>query len=122
MTEKRLCLECNEELLGRADQKFCSDYCRNAFNNKRRSADKKHVKGINKILAKNRDLLQQFYPGKNILLRKMDMVKKGFDFTYFTNIYTTKTGKTYYYCYEFGYTFIEEESGKVLIVKKEDYI
>ena len=30
---EKTCLECNEKLIGRADKKFCNDYCRNAFNN-----------------------------------------------------------------------------------------
>ena len=32
--EHRLCLECGDHLKGRIDKKFCSDYCRNSFNNK----------------------------------------------------------------------------------------
>jgi predicted nucleic acid-binding Zn ribbon protein len=32
--EQRVCKECGHKLSGRKDQKFCSDYCRNSFNNK----------------------------------------------------------------------------------------
>ena len=28
------CPECGDKLKGRADKKFCSDACRNAYNNK----------------------------------------------------------------------------------------
>ena len=31
--ETRSCKECDHKLSGRRDQKFCSDYCRNTFNN-----------------------------------------------------------------------------------------
>ena len=34
--EKR-CLECNDVLHGRSDKKFCSDACRNTYNNKKKS-------------------------------------------------------------------------------------
>ena len=30
----KVCPECGEKIIGRVDKKFCSDYCRNAFNNK----------------------------------------------------------------------------------------
>jgi len=122
MSEKRFCLECKEELLGRADQKFCSDYCRNAYNNSRRSEDRKHIKRINKILTKNRDLLLSLCPEKKASVIKLDLAKKGFDFNYFTNIYRTKTGKTYFYCYDYGYTVFEDNADRLLIVKKEEYV
>ncbi|HRZ33187.1 MAG TPA: DUF2116 family Zn-ribbon domain-containing protein, partial [Flavobacterium sp.] len=28
------CLECGEKIIGREDKKFCSDGCRNSYNNK----------------------------------------------------------------------------------------
>ena len=31
---KKNCLECGEAFNGRIDKKFCSDYCRNTYNNK----------------------------------------------------------------------------------------
>jgi predicted nucleic acid-binding Zn ribbon protein len=33
-TKKRYCLNCGKEVLGRAGKMFCSDICRNTFNNK----------------------------------------------------------------------------------------
>ena len=33
LMEKK-CLECESPLVGRVDKKFCSDYCRNSYNNK----------------------------------------------------------------------------------------
>jgi hypothetical protein len=30
----KVCLECGEKIVGREDKKFCSDGCRNAYNNK----------------------------------------------------------------------------------------
>src|SRR5690625_7838405 len=31
--EERKCFECEEQLRGRLDKKFCNDSCRNSFNN-----------------------------------------------------------------------------------------
>ena len=49
------------------------------------------------------------------------MESHGYNFNYFTNIYTTTKGVTYYYCYDYGYRLLEE-NGKVLLVKKLDYV
>lgn len=35
------CLECGEKIVGRADKKFCNDYCRNAYNNNLHKDSKK---------------------------------------------------------------------------------
>lgn len=58
-TPTRTCKECNQTLNGRKDQKFCSDYCRNAYNNKKNGAVNKHVRYINAILRKNRRILDE---------------------------------------------------------------
>ena len=31
---KKQCPECNDPIVGRTDKKFCSDGCRNSFNNR----------------------------------------------------------------------------------------
>ncbi|HKI87593.1 MAG TPA: hypothetical protein VKA38_01110, partial [Draconibacterium sp.] len=57
--EERKCLECGEPLRGRADQKFCNDLCRNAYNNKKLGASNKYMRKINRILKTNRMVLQE---------------------------------------------------------------
>jgi len=44
---KKKCLECNDEFIGRADKKFCSDNCRSAYNNKLNSDATNFVRNIN---------------------------------------------------------------------------
>ena len=44
----------------------------------------------------------------------------GFNFDYFTNVFTTKQNNTYRFCYEFGYLLLDGE--KVLIVKWQPYM
>ena len=34
ITMEKQCLECGDKIVGRIDKKFCSDGCRNAYNNK----------------------------------------------------------------------------------------
>lgn len=101
--EKR-CLECNDVLHGRTDKKFCSDGCRNTFNNKKKSiAGNSYVRKVNGILGRNRNIMAELNPeGKN-RVHKAKLVKKGFDFGFVTNLYKTKVGTVYYFCYDQGY-------------------
>ena len=43
---------------------------------------------------------------------------KGYNFNYFTHIYTTKTGNKYYFCYEFGYIHLENDL--LMVVKRSE--
>ena len=57
--ETRNCQECSEKLAGRKDQKFCSDYCRNTFNNRLNEDATKYIRRINNILRKSSCTSQQ---------------------------------------------------------------
>ena len=105
--EERQCLECGEVLRGRADQKFCSDLCRNAYNNRLNSDTSKYMRQINNILRKNRRILAGLNPDGKRKVSKAQLTREGFNFEYFTSIYTTKTGNVYYFVYEEGYLPLE---------------
>jgi len=117
---KPKCLNCEEEFIGRSDKKFCSDQCRNTYNNKTRSMHEKLMLDINKILRKNRMILKQFNPEGKTSIRKEYLIKMGFDLKYHTHTYETKNGNTYKFCYEYGYMDIEDE--KVLIINQQPYM
>ena len=116
--EQRTCLECNEPLKGRADQKFCNDLCRNSYNNKKLSGSTNYMRKINRILKKNHAILEELNPEEKTTTFKSVMEKRGFNFNYYTNVYTTKTGRDYYFVYDQGYT--ELENNKFILVKKEE--
>ena len=65
--ESRKCLECNEDLIGRKDQKFCCDYCRNTFNNRLNEDVNANVRRINRILKKNRRIISDLLEKKQAL-------------------------------------------------------
>ena len=115
--EKRNCPECGEIIKGRADKKFCSDLCRNAYNNKLNSDSTNLVRNINNILRKNRRILEELLPDETAKVSHQKLVDKGFNFNYYTNITTTKTGKNYIFCYEYGYLPIE--GNYYLLVKRK---
>ncbi len=114
----KTCIECEAHLQGRADKKFCSDACRNNFNNRQKSAVTLLMRQINTILKKNRNVLAALMPAENTKLSRDKLLESGFNFSYFTNTYTNKKGLTYFYCYEYGYLPIENNF--YLIVKRRE--
>lgn len=106
---QKSCIECGEKIVGRIDKKFCSDYCRNAFNNKINKDQNNLVRNINNRLRKNYRILEELNPTDKTRTSKSKLQAKGFSFDYFTSIYTTKTGTIYYFVYDQGYLPLEGE-------------
>ena len=115
---KRECLECGTEIRGRSDKKFCSDHCRNAYNNKINKDSKNLIRNINNRLRKNYRILDSFSlkEGKTKTTR-IQLMRRGFDFEFVTNLYTTKKGTTYYFVYDLGYLPLDNDY--IMIVKRE---
>jgi len=117
--EQKHCNFCGEVIKGRADKKFCDDQCRTGYNNKLKT-DSPQVRHINTILRKNRKILAEFADndeGKSrVGIKKL--AERGFNFTYFTHLYTTKQGSTYYFCYEYGY--LKLEGDYYMVVKRKE--
>jgi predicted nucleic acid-binding Zn ribbon protein len=109
MEEKRFCPVCNDPVYGRIDKKFCSDQCRNAFNNKNMGYTNEYIRKVNMALRKNRRILEELNPNGKSKTHLQQLKKKGFDFEYFTNQYITKSGNIYFFCYEHGYLKLEND-------------
>ena len=60
-------------------------------------------------------ILINFFELKKTKVLRETLIQKGFDFNYFTHIYTTKKGTSYYFCYDYGYLILED--GYYFIVK-----
>ena len=114
--DKKTCIECGEPFVGRSDKKFCSDACRNAHNNQFNKDDKNFIRNTNNQLRKNWRILEELNPIEKHKVSKKQLSIKGFDFSLFTGIYTTKEGAIYYFCYNQGYLPLENDS--YLLVKK----
>jgi hypothetical protein len=117
---EKSCLECGKTLLGRSDKKFCSDYCRNNYYNKQNRDSINYVRNVNNILRKNRRILAALNPNGKSKVHREKLLGKGFNFNYFTNVYRTKTGTTYYFCYDQGYLPLDGEM--FALVQKESYV
>ncbi len=117
---KKKCLECKEPFVGRADKKFCSDQCRNVYNNKLNSDSNNFVRNINNTLRKNRRILAELNPKGKVKVHREKLLERGFKFSYFTNVYKTKAGKTYYYCYDQGYLPLDDDY--YFLVVRQKYV
>jgi len=114
----KICLECGDKIIGRADKKFCSDPCRVSHNNKLNSDGSNYVRNINHVLRKNRRILMELNTTGKTRVHSDRLKEKGFDFNYFTSIYTTKEGSVYHYCYEQGYLSVDK-NWYLLVIKNK---
>ncbi len=112
----KTCLECGDKIVGREDKKFCSDGCRNAYNNKINKDSTNFMRNVNNKLRKNYRILSELNPEEKSKTTKSKLLSKGFDFEFFTSILNTNTGNTYYFVYDQGYRVLE--SDYYMLVKK----
>ena len=104
----RQCQYCGAKIEGRHDKKFCDDNCRNNYYYKLNNEDITLVRNVNSILLHNRKILKSFNnKGKTIVL-KQTLVEKNFNFQYFTGIYRTNKGTSYYLIYDQAYSMIDD--------------
>ena len=113
----RNCPECGDKILGREDKKFCSDSCRNNYNNRINKDATNLMRNINNKLRKNYRILSVTNTEGKTKTTKAKLLSKGFDFEYFTNILNTKTGNTYYFVYDQGYMLLDNDF--YMLVKKD---
>ncbi len=114
----KTCLECGEAFKGRTDKKFCADFCRNAFNNRIKASASEYYRRVNSTLRRNYKILGELLPDETAKASKNLLLQKGFNFAFYTNVYTTEKGSNYFFCYEYGYRPLERE-GYFLVKRKE---
>jgi hypothetical protein len=115
---KNQCIECKLAFTGRSDKKFCSDYCRNSFNNRRNSISSNYIRRINYALNKNRRILASYYSkGKSIIARNK-LILEGYNFNLFTSCRKTASGKITYFCYDFGFEAVKSNFLIILSLQK----
>ena len=119
-TNERQCLECGRAIKGRVDKKFCTDACRNSYNNRQHSDQTNAVRNINNILRKNRRLLEEMLKvGEDISkCQRHKLSELGFDFRYHTHQYANKKGQVYLFVYDLG--FLPLEGDWLLIVRRKN--
>jgi hypothetical protein len=115
--QEKCCEECGRVIFGRIDKRFCSDQCRNAFNNRLNSDVTNYIRNVNNALRKNRRILLELNPDGKTRVDRQKLLAAGFDFSVYTSTYTTRDGAQYFYCYDQGYLPMEKDQ-YLLVVKK----
>lgn len=118
MESEKTCLECDEKVLGRSDKKFCSDLCRNTYNNKLGRESTQYMRRVNSILRKNRKALALLFEQDKKKVQRKDLAELDFNFSFHTDTYETKKGTIYRFCYDFGYLELQDQ--RILVVKKKE--
>lgn len=62
----------------------------------------------------------QLNPKGKSKVHKEEMLELGFNFSYFTNMYVTKGGKEYHFCYDQGYLLLDNNF--YAIVERQAYV
>ena len=124
MKKNKKCLFCQVELKGgRADRKYCDAQCRASYHNNQRREEEHSVQHINTILKQNWKMLKTLNPIGHSTVRVSFLEEQGYNFNYFTNVYVGKGGRVYYFCYDLGFSEVDNSDvSKVNIVNWQDYM
>lgn len=114
------CKHCNSSIdQGRSDKLYCDRICRAAYHNKKRLLDERKLIEINRILRKNRQILQDRLDNGEHIIKKSVLKKEGFIFKYFTQ-YEASADLEARYCYDLMLIKKEGSKNKFEIKKIED--
>jgi hypothetical protein len=115
---KKQCLSCNHEMQGRADKRFCSLACKNAYNNEQRRQSRGATEEIDGYLHRNREVMALLMGDtKKATFDRLVLQRAGFKFDYLTGLYFTREGKMYRIVYDFAWLDIDGQN--ILLVRKK---
>ena len=106
---EKKCLDCGDIIRGRTDKKFCSDQCRNNYNNRLNRDSNNYVRNVHGLLRKNRRILADLYNEGKLKVHKDVLFALGYNFSFFTHIIETSDGRKFNFCFEYGYTEITKD-------------
>ncbi|HJV20832.1 MAG TPA: hypothetical protein VJ552_13190 [Sediminibacterium sp.] len=110
------CLHCNKAIVGRADKKFCNDYCRSSYHNGLNGGRSNYIRQINYQLQKNRRILAAAYSryAKGSTVPFQELLLLGFSLTHFTHQQKPGQSGTYICCYDYGYRMVGRNAVKIV--------
>lgn len=117
---ERVCLDCGAKLLGRSDKKFCSDQCRNNYNNRLNRDTNNYVRNVHALLRRNRKILSELLDDSHYRIHRDALIARGYNFNFFTHLVETTNGARWAFCFEYGFS----EAGKdyLNLTRSEKYL
>lgn len=118
------CKNCQRELEGRMDKKFCTPYCKSNYHYEKNKGKIPSVfKKIDYHLKKNRLLLKKFNLAGKATVREEKLLKEGFNPRIFTHYWKNAKGGTYLFCYEYGFMkLLENNKYKYSLITWQSYM
>ncbi len=109
--QQKFCQTCNRQIRGRSDKRFCNDSCRNSYHNQLNGSSNNYIRQINHLLQKNRRILAALIPNKaqKVKITQKTLLERGYSFQYYTHERVNKRGRSYRFCYEYGYQQMGED-------------
>lgn len=104
---ERVCLDCGARLLGRSDKKFCSDQCRNNYNNRINRDQTNFVRNVHAQLRRNRKVLSDLCQAGLQRIHRDALIAQGYNFLFFTHQVETADGVRWSFCFEYGFRILK---------------
>lgn len=115
---KHPCGHCGSEIKHwRRNKKFCDEQCKSKHHNEQRELIDEDMKYVNKILAKNFDIMKKLVGDKDVVkIGKSELEKKGFNYDF-----VTQFRGDYRYCYALSWRQIENNMILISALAKAPY-
>lgn len=120
---KRVCPECNNEVIGRTDKIFCSVKCKSIHQYEKSQKENTFYFSVDKQLKRNRKILKRYNKSGFTTIRKSVLLEEGFNPKFFTHYWKNQKNDVYLFCYDFGFLKTTKNGvTKYVIVQWQDYM
>jgi hypothetical protein len=118
------CLNCDKELTGRTDKKYCDPQCKSAHQYKKeKEKPERFYNKVDNQLRLNRKLLKEYNKAGKAVIRSEVLIGEGFNPNFFTHYWKNKKGDVYLFVYEYGFLKkVEHNSEKFVLVKWQTFM
>ena len=99
----QFCVQCEQELRGRIDKRFCSDSCRTQYHNEANRTRNQRYNHVHRGLKKNYTILKTFAKTGKSKLQLRELILLGFEATKVTGVKLANSGKITFELYDLTY-------------------
>jgi len=117
-TGHKFCLNCGLPVFGRADKKYCDDYCRNDFHNSQAVTNSKLTRSSHKKLRRNYEILTGVIDDGVCEIAKDELLVYGFNTKAMTELDLREDGTMLYGIYDIQY--FEKANRMIEVYRKSD--
>lgn len=123
MQHPRHCLNCSTLIRGRCDKKFCNEYCRSIYNNKKNQYATNLMQRICAKLRRNHKIINAVLANHapDEPMDRQYLIDRGFDFQYVTEMVESSGGDIIYCCFDMAYS-IQSDGIRFMQDPKQQHI